>query len=235
MAHPYYKTTRLVLLPCMALLLLTACGKSDSSSSSHAQEREEERKFRQSGDVYRAVLTPLNKQLSGSPSGIVEVRIVNGEIIIESAMTDTPAGVKHLQAIHERGKCPDVTHDLNQDGVIDIEEALSQTGKMLIPLDDDLKTQNSGITFGPVSNEWGNYVYQRSTFQDQLLSDLHAGETPAHEYLAKLPKDEQLNLINRSVVIYGIAAGETTNSQISFNGHTPEESLPIACGKFEKI
>lgn len=235
MAYPSINMIRLLLLPCLGLFLLTACGKSDSSSSATAQEREEERKIRPSGDIYRAVLTPLNTHLSGSPSGIVEVRILNGKIIIESAMTNTPEGVIHLQAIHERGKCPELSHDLNQDGIIDIEEVLVPSGKMLIPLDDDLNTQNAGITFGPTSNEWGSYVYQRSTSQERLLSDLYSGDTPLHDYLVKLSTDEQLNLINRSVVIYGVAASEATSSLLTINGHTPEESLPIACGKFEKF
>lgn len=235
MARRLYKNAFTVFFTFTTLLLLTACGKNDSPTSTTDQEREEEIKFRQLGDVYRAVLTPLNTNLSGSPSGIVEVKILEGKITVESAMTSTPEGVKHFQIIHERGNCPDQSHDSNQDGLIDIEEAQTQTGKMLIPLDDDLNRQDLGINYAPNANEWGNYVYKRSAPLKKLLSDLHSSEVPRHEYLAKLSPDEELNLKSRTVVIYGVAPSEATQAQVTFNGNTPEESLPIACGKFVKF
>lgn len=234
MATKFKKDVPTFLLLCVTFLMMTSCGKGNDSSSHLGQQLEEERKFQQKGDVYRAVLTPINTQLSGSPSGIVEAIIVGQEITFESALTNTPGGVKHLQAIHESGTCPDLTNDLNQDGVIDIEEAQSQIGKILIPLDNDLNSQNEGISYGPVANEWGTYVYKRSATLDRLMSDLYSTEVPMHNYLSKLPFKDALNLEKRTVVIYGVVDSEVSNSLISFNGNTPEESLPIACGLFVK-
>lgn len=47
----------------------------------------------------------------------------------------------HQQDIHEGTRCPTLADDTNADGVIDYQEGESVYGKILIPLDSNIKTQ----------------------------------------------------------------------------------------------
>src|SRR5690606_32533264 len=124
--------------PLSGLILFTACGKAANDKSprmmvsTDPQTGEvDQTTMEQQPDegIYKAVLKPLNSALSGETTGTIEVRIEGDDFFVESRVAGSPIAVKHLQNIFSASKCPDETSDINQDGIIDIQEAISHTGK----------------------------------------------------------------------------------------------------------
>ena len=62
--------------------------------------------------------------------------------------------------------------DLNLDGFIDIIEAQKVLGRILIPLDADISSQNSGRNFYPLADLSGSYHYERVTSFKRFFNDL---------------------------------------------------------------
>lgn len=219
----------LKLLPALfvlSLVTLGACGRSgnDTNKSNEFSAHDEQREF-EPGDegIYQAVLTPVNSSVAGTVSGSVEVRVEANEVIVQSVVSGAPAGVKHLQNIMSSTSCPDEGADLNQDGLVDFYETLKVSGMIYIPLDSDLSTQIDGMSYGPIANNQGNYLYKRSTSFANLLSDLTAPDPDPTDSIIKLPPGENLKLDGRVVLIHGI-------------GNDPSDATyPIACGKLIRI
>lgn len=224
------------LLISTCLITLVSCGSDSSGGSgkSSSSSRSEE----QLGDegIYRAVLKPVNESLSGQTNGTVEVRIKGDEVQVLSNITASPAGVKHLQNIMNSTSCPTAAVDANSDSLIDVTEAMKAAGQILIPLDSDLSSQLDGMSYGPISNGSGNYVYKRSTTLSSLLSDLNALDPDPSDAIVKIPAGQDLHLAGRVVLIHGVrSSSELPASVVTFGEHSAEASLPIACGVLVRV
>lgn len=227
-----------LLFLCGSLLTLVSCGKNDKSSShtavpvvSTSPHVEEEHQDDQG--IYKAILRPLNSEISGESSGTIEVHIDGDDVVVESSVKGAPAGVKHLQNIFVSSRCPDIKADTNKDNVIDITEAMSQTGPILLPLDSDLSEQMDGIEYGPIANAAGAYIYRRSSTLSRILAGLRSPDPDLHDSIVKLPEGQDLKLGGRVVMIHGVKSNSTLPDSVRSVGHlTKEQSLPIACGVF---
>ncbi len=229
-----------IALPLSGLILFTACGKAANDKSprmmvsTDPQTGEvDQTTMEQQPDegIYKAVFKPLNSALSGETTGTIEVRIEGDDFFVESRVAGSPIAVKHLQNIFSASKCPDETSDINQDGIIDIQEAISHTGKILLPLDSDLSEQLDGIEYGPISNNAGNFVYRRSTTLSRVLAGLRSVDPDPRDSIIKLNPHEELNLSGRVVMVHGIKHTTPLATEIAGYGpFTAEQSLPIACG-----
>lgn len=231
-----------VFLPIAGLILFTACGKAANNKSPQAlvstdPQIEDDRVTEQQPDegIYRAILKPLNDNTTPGTKGTVEVRIAGDDFFVEARVSDAPVGVKHVQNIFSGSKCPDESSDLNQDGIIDISEALPFAGKILIPLDSDLSEQFDGIEYGPIANNAGNYIYRRGTTLSRVLAGLRSVDPDPRDLIIKLKPEEELNLSGRVVMVHGIKHTQPLPKEISGYGpFTAEQSLPIACGVLER-
>jgi hypothetical protein len=219
------------------LFSLISCGSDDDDSgSASGSGAPQEQQEQPTEGVYRAVLTPINSSVAGSTSGVTEIRITGEDVVVEGAVTGAPAGVKHLQAIHMEGSCPTVeADDANGDGFVDIEESLPRFGQILIPLDSNLDSQTEGMTYGPIANGSGSYIYRRSTSLSELESDLRTLDANPDDQMTKLPEGQNLNLAGRTVVVYGVSSlSNLPNSVATLGDNTAAQSLPIACGQLER-
>jgi len=216
------------------IFTLASCGSDSSSSSSGGSSRQEQQQDDQG--IYRAVLKPLNTNVAPGTSGTVEIKIQGDDVIVESNVTGAPAGVKHLQNLTLLTACPTAGNDVNNDSHIDILEAAASSGPILIPLDSNLSTQLDGISFGPIANNTGSYVYRRSTSLTELLSDLRAPDPDSTDALVKLPEGQDLNLAGKVVIIHGVGSASNLPDSISTIGDlSAEQTLPIACGELVRI
>lgn len=222
------------LLISTCLITLVSCGSDSSGGGGTSSTRNEE----QLGDegIYRAVLKPINESLSGKTDGTVEVKIKGDDVQVLSNITGSPAGVKHLQNIMHSTSCPTAAVDANNDSLIDAAEAMKAAGKILIPLDSDLSSQLDGMSYGPISNGSGNYVYKKSTTLSSLLSDLNAVDPDPSDAVIKLPSGRDLHLAGRVVLIHGVrSSSDLPASVVAFGEHSAEVSLPIACGVLVRV
>ncbi len=225
-----------ILLLSGSLLTLVSCGKSDKNSSraavpvvSVSPHVEEEQQDDQG--IYKAILRPINSEISGETSGTIEFRIEGDDVVVESSIRGAPAGVKHLQNIFVSSRCPEIKADTNKDNVIDLMEAMTQTGLILIPLDSDLSEQLDGIEYGPIANTAGSYIYRRSSTLSRILADLRSPDPDLHDSIVKLPEGKDLMLGGRVVMIHGVKSNSNIPDSVkSISYLTKEQSLPIACG-----
>lgn len=230
------KVSSIVLGTC--LLTLAACGGSGGGSSSSNNKTDSTRILQRQEDpgLYAAILAPLNSGVAGETVGNVQVQIAGDDFAVEVNVKGAPAGVKHLQSIMTGSKCPDLSNDLNNDGLIDVQEAMQVYGKVLIPLDSNLREQIAGSDFGPIANSAGSYVYRRSVSLATILADLKAPDPDTQDHIVKLPFGSDLNLSGRVVVVHGVSVDSALTDSVATVGDlTSAQSLPIACGQLVRI
>lgn len=208
------------------LITLASCGgDSGGSSGSSSQQREQQ----DDQGIYRAVLKPLNESVAGSTSGTVEIRIEGDDVVVTSNITGAPAGVKHLQNVTLLSSCPAPAAEGSF-------VTAASTGKILIPLDSNLSEQLMGMSFGPIANGSGSYVYKRSTSLTEMLADLRSPDPDSLDAVVKLSPEENLNLDGKVVFIHGVASSANLPETVGTIGDlSPEQALPIACGELVRI
>lgn len=220
-----------------SLIIATGCGSDGGSGSSAATSNQNPVEERQDDQgIYRVVFSPMNPDFAGEASGTMEIKIQGDDVVVEGALANAQSGVKHLQNIMVGTSCPENSSDVNQDSVIDINEAFAVSGKVFLPLDSDLSEQISGMDFGPIANTYGNYVYKRSTTLSQLLSDLRMPDPDVLDYVLKLAPENDLNLAGKVILIMGLSTATALPESVKGAGLlSAHQSLPIACGKIVRV
>jgi hypothetical protein len=197
------------------IFFITSCGKKsgDEGIASPNSPGPEEQDAQ---GIYKAVLRPLNNQLSGFlPSGSAEIRI-EGDRVVVKTLLDDDARVPHLQSIHQGIRCPESSDDKNNDGLIDMEEAYRAAGDVFIPLDADLSSGQAGEGIYPVGS---GFTYAETTSLSKLERD------------AKSRTGQNLNLAGRVVLIHGVEGSTQIPTSVrSGNSLTTQASIPIGCG-----
>lgn len=186
---------------------------------------------------YLAVLGPVNENMFGFVSGSVSVTIEGDSMATNIRFNGPFASTVHTQIIHSGGFCPisDVA-DANADGYVDFQETQAYSSGFLIPLDNDLNSQEAGNEFFPMSDNWGTYIYSRLSSFRSLLNDLYLPDPSTDDNTVKLIPGSPLFLDERVVVIYGVEDSVTLPSTVgAIYPFTPNQITPIACGTFSKV
>ncbi len=190
------------------------------------------------GAVFEANLTPLNPGIqntldpdSRTPHGVAQgkayFRVVNGELRAvvdvrgaEPADAAFPEGL-HPQHIHEANRCPDMSADVNGDGIVDVIEGVPFYGPIMIPLDGNLADTSSQVaTFPLASGDRGTYNYSATASVSALEATL----------------GHPLALASRHVVIHGMdLATPLPASVASLPGVPAQLTIPIACGELREV
>lgn len=203
------------LLFCISFLVaLISCGKQtfpDYSDDDSDLQRED-----QEAGAYGATFTALNAHRSGNFKAHAVLWTRGIQFYVRVIMTGGQPRVRHLQAIHTGGRCPQKSDDKNGDNILDFTEVLAASGPQLIPLDRSLKTQSHGSEWFPTSDREGTMNYSRSVAVFHMMSDLRGRDPVPGDFLAKLGAGENLDVGQRVIVIYGTSIDAT---------------LPIACGE----
>jgi hypothetical protein len=204
-------------LPLLAsVLLLPSCGndgggggKKKTTSAPVVEEQVAE-------GAYRAILRPLNNQLSGFiPTGAAEITIRGDEVRVKTLLDDD-ARVPHRQAIQLSTRCPTPGDDANGDGVVDVAEAYKASGDVFVPLDSDLNGAELGAGVYPVGS---GFTYLETASLRELEAD------------ARARTGQNLNLGGRVILVHGVASGTPLPATAATIEHLPREAtVPIACG-----
>lgn len=204
--------------------ILISCGKENKKSKNNHYSNAASIPSTEGMQVvegsYRAILRPINNQLSGFlPSGVAEIKIIGNKVQVKTLLDDD-ARVTHVQSIHMGTTCPTSEQDLNRDGLIDVKEAMRVTGEVFIPLDGDLDSAEEGAGVYPLG---GNYTYVENTSLSKMATD------------AKDRTGFNLKLVGRVVLIHGVDGATDLPETVASLGHlTRQASIPIACGILQK-
>jgi hypothetical protein len=174
-----------------------------------------------------ATLTPMNGENAG---GTVTFTLTGDQLVVSVLVDGADPNMAHAQHVHFGASCPTAAADTNSDGFIDALEGRAIYGGILIPLDGDISTQAAGLTTLPTADANGEYEWADTTSFITLLNDLTATDPDPNDGIVKLPSLD-LNIDNRTVVLYGVADTSTLPATVlAPAGQTPQQALPIACG-----
>jgi hypothetical protein len=227
------KTKRLFLLVICAGLS-GACSKGPSSSSN--KQKTIDPLVPEMHGIYQALLSPVNKKVSGHLNGALTIAREQDDFVANIRFSGGPTSSIHPQNIHVGTRCPNDSDDLNGDGHIDAIEGAKVYQEIIIPLDDDLSSQWMGLGTFPMSDEYGYYLWSRSTSFEKMINDLKEKDINTTDELVKLNHNKALNLVGNVVVITGVP--ETTELPETVKGKgrmLKHQALPVACGIIKKL
>lgn len=220
------KFTPLVIGTAM-LTLVAACGSDDDDNGSSQVPQQEQS---QEG-TYRVVLSPVNADVAGSAKGTGEFSIAGDEFRASMNVSDALAAT-HAQHIHIGTSCPSGASDTNQDSFIDVVEASTSAGGVLVPLDADLRSQDAGATYPAGANY--NYVESASLLAMEV--DLRLPDTDTSDIFVKLGLDDPFTLEGRVVIVHGVPASTSLPPSVQGAGDlSPQQALPILCGVITRV
>jgi hypothetical protein len=182
--------------------------------------------------LYIAKLAPLNVSVTGSEaSAEAKFTIANDKLTIVVDATGLPPGIAHLQHFHgfaAAGKdatCPTAAADTNHDGIIDLIETEPMSGTTMVPFHDDPVSMQIPSDTYPVASAKGAYHYEKTVPLNAL-----------QEAFAKAFGGQDLALDRRVVFIHGVLDTTKFPATVASLGKIPAQvTLPIACGKIEKV
>jgi len=180
---------------------------------------------------YVAHLAGLNSKVTGSTaSGEARFTIKGDSLTIQIDANGLPPGMMHLQHFHgftdnHEANCATAAADANGDGIIDLLETEPMSGTTMVPFHDDPVSMQIVNDTYPKASANGSYHYEKTV----SLSALKAA-------FAKAFNDPALDLDRRVVYIHGIfPATKLPASVASLDDIPAQVTLPIACGKIEKV
>jgi len=147
----------------------------------------------------------------------------------------SPAATVHSQNVYLSSECPTEKHDANNDGFIDSLEAASVLGEVLIPLDDDLGSQEEGRGVFPESDALGSYTYYKETSFSKMMADLFSPDLDTEDNLRKLQVGQEFVLEGKVIVLFGVREEVYLPGSVRSIGQNSDRAfLPIACGKLTR-
>jgi len=223
-----------------ALTLLISCGQNqtDSQTTAPGNTRTEDSIPLDGSNIvgrYQAKFVTLNPHVNGTIPGSANFFRKEDKIFAYVRLFAGGPKAWHMQHVYTGNRCPEIKDDMNGDGFIDILEAEAVLGKILIPLDSDISTQAAGKRFFPLADLSGYYHYERITRFDTFLRDLQKEDEDPLDRIVKLSPDEGLELVGKTVLIQGVAETvQLPDTVESMDRRKSFQTLPIACGVFEK-
>ena len=213
-------------------LVLISCGQKESLNKKFVSLESMPKKDE---GIFKANILPLNSSLTSISSGQIKIIWDTQMFLSESKVVGSDPGVKHLQFIMSSSQCPSDEDDLNHDSVIDINELLTISGNILVPLDSDVSEQLNGMDYGPISNEIGDFTYRRSSSRIDFWNDLTLPDPDFYDHVGKISENDKLELNKRVVVILGVSSEKEIPQTVKSFWDLPVElSIPIGCGKLEE-
>lgn len=181
--------------------------------------------------VYVAHLTALNANVTGThTTGEAKFEVKGGDLIIDIKVTGAPPDVVHWQHFHgfrdgHGASCATATDDANGDGIVDLMETAKASGTTMVPFDNAPAAMDVAHGTYPKASADGSYTYHKVV----PLKKLSAAFGKAFD-------GQKLDFDHRVVYIHGVAGNTKLPSTVASLGPIPASvTLPIACGKIEKV
>lgn len=224
-----------ILALALSTTLLASCGGGGGGGGSTTSKTAQPLETELTG-TYQAVLSPLNKTVSGHLNGSLTLVRDHDDVVIDVRIASGPVSSIHSQNIHVGDRCPTDADDTNGDGYIDAEETNAIVKEILIPLDDDISSQWMGLGTFPVTDEFGYYFWSRATPFQKMMADLRDEDINLKDDYVKIGSDKALTMIGKVIVIRGVPDATPLPETVLGRGRlTPQAGLPIACAVIKRI
>jgi len=185
--------------------------------------------------TYLAPLSTLNQHVVAMVTGALTLYKEDDLFIGDIRVNGASPNILHSQSIHV-GRCPNQSYDINADGFVDAAEAAIPLGPQILPLDGDLNAQLAEYGTYPVSDQYGNYTYSEVASYQKLLKDLQSPDERASDDVTKLRIDEELDFVDKVVVIRGVSDDTALPVTVaSIGGLSKFQTFPIACGTLKTV
>jgi hypothetical protein len=141
-----------------------------------------------------------------------------------------PRTVIYKQYIHINNSCRIDTGDLNNDGYIDEIEIRQVCGNVLLALDGNPEQEEEDVNSYPkASGQNGSYQYTQTASLSRLEAQARAPEREEDPKYHQLAPDEELNLGERILVIYGLFEAQEYPETVARSEEDPTKvALPIS-------
>jgi hypothetical protein len=173
----------------------------------------------------------MNSKAAGHrTAGEARFTIHGDELTITIQAHGVPSGIMHMQHIHgftngNAASCPAASADVNHDGYVDLHETEAASGTTMVPLSGDPVSMEIATDTYPKASATGVYHYKETV----SLKALEAAFT-------KHFPGQKLDLNHRVVYIHGVLPDTKLPSSVASLGAVPAQvTLPIACGKIERV
>ncbi|MEM1056741.1 MAG: hypothetical protein AAGI52_14560 [Bacteroidota bacterium] len=184
-----------------------------------------------SGDgvtVYTVELQPLN---GSSADGTAAIRVdgAGGVFSVDLEVTglDDRSHPQFLFArVTEISECPTAADDTNADGFVDVVEGLPRYGGILLPLDNDLSSQEQNIARYPTG---ASYSYSTSARLSDVRGALERPDPDPDDSVVTLGEGGRISPTDYVVVVHGTSR-PLPASVATLPGLDGQTTLPVACG-----
>ena len=224
----------------LILLLNLSCGRAPTQeflkkTKDEHQNKNQFESVESDIGLFQAKLKSVHPEMFPKFNGSLTIMINLTHFIADIRFSKGPVQSLHHQNIHLGSRCPDSGDDLNGDRIIDYQEGMRAYGNSIIPLDDDLSSQRMGYGIFPVTDDFGNYLWSRSTLLSKMIDDLNLPDLNQNDSLEKLHKPK-LDIQGKTVIILGVAKNIELPETVQARDYLdPHSSLPVACGVLTKV
>jgi hypothetical protein len=206
-------------------LVAFSCTNSNKSSDQESQTQEP------ITQIYEAQIQSLNSNVTNlQTSGKARFVIDGNKMHITIDIKNAPPAIEHWQHFHgftDEGiaTCASESEDVNGDGIIDVVETETVSGTTMVPFNKLPAEMDIPTDTYPVADDNGSYHYEI----DVSLDDLESA-------FANAFGGSELNLDSRVIYIHGVPSDTNLPETVASLGDIPAHvTLPIACGKIEKV
>lgn len=182
-------------------------------------------------EIYEAQIQSLNSNVTNlQTSGKARFVIDEEKVHVTIDIKDAPPGIEHWQHFHGfpndgNATCATTTDDANEDGIIDVVETETVSGTTIDPFNKFPAEMEIPTDTYPVADDNGAYNYEIEISLDDLKSAF-----------AEAFGGSELKLDSRVIYIHGVPSDTNLPKTVASLGDIPAHvTLPIACGKIEKV
>lgn len=181
--------------------------------------------------VYVAHLHAMNTGVTKtSASGEARFTVDGDKLTIDIKVHGAPPDTLHWQHFHgfvdgQAATCAGANADANHDGIVDLIETGKASGTTMVPFITDPASMDVAHGTYPKSDAKGDYTYQETV----SLKALDAAFDKAFP-------GGKLDLAERVVYLHGVPSDTRLPASVQSLGPIPAQTtLPIACGKIERV
>lgn len=181
--------------------------------------------------AYVAHLHPINAKIAGhETAGEARFTISGDTLTISVSTRGLPPGMMHMQHLHgfkneQHASCATEAADVNGDGIVDVVETEPASGITMVPLSVD-----------PVSMKVVTDTYSKASVKGVYRYKETVSLKALEAAFAKSFPGQKLDLARRVVYIHGVLPNVKLPASVASLGTIPAQvTLPIACGKIERI